>query len=107
MPNGVGPFVFPLRYSTGTILNYPTAKPMTVTVLLFASYADRLGTNQLSLDLLSGATVSDVLGRVQSMPGADRLPLQPLVAVNERYAKRDQVLAAGDEIAIIPPVAGG
>src|SRR5512144_1666068 len=65
MPSGVGPFVFPLRYSTGTILNYPTAKPMTVTVLLFASYADRLGTNQLSLELTSGATVSDVLGRAR------------------------------------------
>jgi molybdopterin converting factor small subunit len=41
------------------------------------------------------------------MPGADRLPPEPLVAVNERYARRDHVLVAGDEVAIIPPVAGG
>jgi len=80
---------------------------MTVTVLLFASYADTLGKTQLELDLSNGATVSDALGQVRSMPGADRLPPEPLVAVNERYARRDHVLAAGDEVAIIPPVAGG
>jgi molybdopterin converting factor subunit 1 len=80
---------------------------MTVTVFLFASYADTLGKTQLELDLRSGATVSEVLGRVRAMPGADRLPPEPLVAVNERYARRDHVLTAGDEVAIIPPVAGG
>jgi molybdopterin converting factor subunit 1 len=80
---------------------------MTVTVLLFASYADTLGKTQLELDLRSGATVSEVLGHVRAMPGADHLPPEPLVAVNERYARRDQVLTAGDEVAIIPPVAGG
>ncbi len=80
---------------------------MTVTVFLFASYADTLGKTQLELDLRSGATVSEVLGRVRAMPGADCLPPEPLVAVNERYARRDHVLTAGDEVAIIPPVAGG
>jgi len=80
---------------------------MTVTVLLFASYADKLGRNSLSLDLSDGATVGDVVMQVRQLPGADRLPPEPLVAVNERYAKRDRVLSAGDEVAIIPPVAGG
>jgi molybdopterin converting factor subunit 1 len=80
---------------------------MTVTVLLFASYADTAGTSSLALELSPGATVDDVLGKVRALPGADRLPPRPLVAVNERYAKRDHVLAAGDEVAIIPPVAGG
>jgi len=80
---------------------------MTVTVLLFASYADLLGTKQLSLDLSPGATAGDALERLHELPGANRLPRSPLLAVNERYARRDQVLTAGDEIAIIPPVAGG
>ena len=80
---------------------------MTVTVLLFASYADRLGRRSLAVDLAPGATVGDVLGHVRALPGADRLPSEPLVAVNERYAKADRVLEAGDEVAIIPPVAGG
>jgi molybdopterin converting factor subunit 1 len=80
---------------------------MTVTVLLFASYAESLGTSSLDLELSPGATVGDLLGRVHAMPGADRLPKEPLVAVNEFYARRDRVLAKGDQVAIIPPVAGG
>ena len=80
---------------------------MTVTVLLFASYADALGAPSLDLALPPGATVSDVLRRVVALPGGDRVPPTPLVAVNERYASLDQRLAAGDEVAIIPPVAGG
>jgi molybdopterin converting factor subunit 1 len=80
---------------------------MNVTVLLFASYADRLGASSLAFDLPSGATVGDMLGRVQALPGAERLPRDPLIAVNERYARRDRVLVPGDEVAIIPPVAGG
>lgn len=80
---------------------------MTVTVLLFASYADALGTRSMTLDIGPDATVSDIVGRVRALPGADRLPSRPLVAVNEVYAKADRVLKSGDEIAIIPPVAGG
>ena len=80
---------------------------MPVNVLLFASYADTLGTNALALEVAEGATVGDVVSRVRAMPGAAKLPSEPLVAVNERYAKLDRVLAAGDEVAIIPPVAGG
>jgi molybdopterin converting factor subunit 1 len=80
---------------------------MNVTVLLFASYADRLGMRSLALDLAPGATVGDVVNRVQALPGGERLPRSPMVAVNERYTRQDRVLAHGDEVAIIPPVAGG
>lgn len=80
---------------------------MTVTVLLFASYADSLGTHSMRLDLPFGATASDALQHVRALPGADRLPSEPLLAVNERYARGSRVLEAGDEVAIIPPVAGG
>ena len=80
---------------------------MTVTVLLFASYADALGRSTLELALPAGATVADAMAGLASLPGADRLPPAPLVAVNERYAARDQILNAGDEVALIPPVAGG
>lgn len=80
---------------------------MTVTVLLFASYADALGTSAIELDLPSGATVHDILDTLASMPGGDRLPPRPLVAVNEVYAPAHTTLERDDEVAIIPPVAGG
>jgi len=80
---------------------------MTVTVLLFASYADAVGRSEIEIDVESGATVSDIIERVRGMGDASRLPATPMVAVNEHYASRDHELRAGDEVALIPPVAGG
>lgn len=80
---------------------------MSVTVLLFASYADALGTTSLTLDLPREATVADVLADLRLRPGADRLPPAPLVAVNQQYARLSTRLHANDEVAVIPPVAGG
>ena len=80
---------------------------MTVRVLLFASYADALGASEVSVDLPSGARVADVLSSVKSLASGKRLPDKPLVAVNQRYAQPDQLVSETDEVAIIPPVAGG
>lgn len=84
-----------------------TAFDMTVTALLFASYADVLRRESIEFTLPVGSTVSDVLARVRALPGGAVLPPTPLVAVNQEYARADVVLSSGDEIAIIPPVAGG
>jgi len=80
---------------------------VTVTVLLFASYAEALGAPSITLDVPAGATVADVLLELRRFVGADRLPQTPLVAVNEQYAAADTAVGAGDEVAVIPPVAGG
>ena len=80
---------------------------MTVTVLFFASYAERLGRSSMKLELDHGSTVEAVLASVSRLPGAAHLPPVPLVAVNRSYARHGTVLSDGDEVAIIPPVAGG
>ena len=80
---------------------------MTVTLLLFASYADALGASSLDMQLPGGSTVGELLLALRSRPGADRLPPKPLVAVNQAYASLDSVVREGDEVALIPPVAGG
>lgn len=80
---------------------------MTVTLRFFASYAESLGTQSLALDLDEGSTVDDVMKAISTMRGSDRLPPNPLVAVNHSYAKNSRVLVNGDEVALIPPVAGG
>ena len=79
---------------------------MTVTVLLFASYAESLGTSSLTLELPEGARIEDALSNVRAR-SASALPLKPLVAVNQVYARVTDALRTGDELAIIPPVAGG
>ena len=80
---------------------------MTVTVLLFASYADALGADSLALEMPRETTVTDVVAAVRERAGADRLPAAPLVAVNLQYAAGDRIGREGDEVALIPPVAGG
>ena len=80
---------------------------MTIRVLLFASYADAIGAPEISLELPDGSRVGDLVERLRSLPGADGLPPSPLVAVNASYAASSVLLSRGDEVAIIPPVAGG
>ena len=80
---------------------------MSVTLLLFASYADAFGAPTLSVDLPDQATVADLLSEIAGRPGAHLLPKSPLVAVNQRYAQPSTRITAGDEVALIPPVAGG
>ena len=80
---------------------------MTVDVLLFASYADALGASRVAIELPADARVKDVLERVRVLAAGKRVPANPLVAVNKRYASADQAVGPGDEVAIIPPVAGG
>ena len=77
------------------------------TVQLFASYADMFGSQKLEVPLESGATVGDLVTLIRSFPGAESLPLSPRVAINRRFAHTDQLVRARDEIALIPPVAGG
>lgn len=80
---------------------------MTVTLLLFASYADAFGAPSLTVDLPEQATVADLLEAIGTRPGAHVLPRSPLVAVNQRYAGTSTRISSGDEVALIPPVAGG
>ena len=79
----------------------------TVTVQLFASYAESFGGPTLELPFKSGSTVADLLDHLRLLPGASILPDSPRVAVNRRFATPDQLVDVRDEIALIPPVAGG
>lgn len=77
-----------------------------VQVRFFASYAEAFGGDEMPLELHRGATVADCLAAIRSR-AESKLPPSPLVAVNQRYARPETVLKEGDEVAIIPPVAGG
>ncbi len=81
---------------------------MIIRTLFFASYRELLGTGQLSLELAEAATVDDLLEEVRRRgAGAAQLPADPVVAVNREFASMDTVLTDGDEVALVPPVAGG
>lgn len=58
-----------------------------------------------ALELPDGATVSDLLRalRVIDVPGGVR----PFVAINGVYQRDDVVLSQGDQVELLPPMAGG
>lgn len=78
---------------------------MVVRIRLFAQLRERAGARELSLELPEGARVRDALADPAVARLADGLPL--VMAVNREYAGDDAPLAAGDELALIPPVSGG
>jgi molybdopterin converting factor small subunit len=79
----------------------------TVTVQLFASYAEALGNSKLEVPLHDGGTVADLIKSIRSLPAGSQLPDFPRVAVNRKLAGGDQLVVSSDEVALIPPVAGG
>jgi len=83
------------------------ASTVTIRVLLFASYAELLGSDALEMVLENPARVSDALERLRAVPGGDRLPPKPLCALNLSQVEPDTVLRVGDELAILPPLSGG
>lgn len=80
---------------------------MRIRTLLFATYRDMAGTDELEVELPDGATAADLVARLRQERGLARLPTEPALAVNQTYAPLTTGLAEGDEVALLPPVAGG
>jgi len=79
-----------------------------VNVLFFASYSDLAGRESAEVIVGSPATVGDVVRQARAMfPGAERIPERPLVALNQTHSKLATPVADGDELALLPPMAGG
>lgn len=78
-----------------------------VTVQLFAAYADLVGKPTIEVPIQPGDMVSDLLRNLRGLPAASTLPATARVAVNQRFADDNAPVHADDEVALIPPVAGG
>jgi MoaE-MoaD fusion protein len=80
---------------------------VTVSVRLFAGLRERAGTDRLDVELPDGATVGELLDALAGTPVGPIGPRQCVVAINREYADAGQPIAAGDEVALVPPVSGG
>ena len=81
---------------------------MRITVLYFAVFRERLGRDHEHLELPAGATVADAI----TVLAAQHAPIAQLrgkfrCAVNQDFTDDAHALHEGDELALIPPVAGG
>jgi molybdopterin synthase catalytic subunit len=81
---------------------------LTVRVLYFAVLRERLGLERETLELEAGADVAAARASIAARH-PDIAPLLPRVAtaVNHTMADLQRPLSDGDELALIPPVAGG
>lgn len=78
-----------------------------LSVHLFARYAELLGTTQIDVPGEHSATVAALVRYLRTLPGGAALPERPFVAVNLAQADSDYRPRQGDEIALLPPMAGG
>ncbi len=86
----------------------PVATSGTVRVRFFARYAEMVGREEAALAVSFPATVRDVVRRVrEELPGGRDLPERPLAAVNLCHVQLEAPVRDGDEVALLPPVAGG
>lgn len=83
------------------------ASGIRVTVRLFGIFRELAGGDRREAMVRPGGTAADLVAGLRTEGGLDFLPERPTVAVNREYASLDRSLAAGDEVALIPPVAGG
>ena len=73
--------------------------------MFFAHLRREIGVEQLTVEAPQGADVRTVASLIETQHG---LSLKGcMVAVNENYATPDHALQDGDEVAFLPPVAGG
>jgi molybdopterin converting factor subunit 1 len=81
---------------------------MQVRVLFFGVLKDLAGRSSDVLSLPDQATVGDVLGHyAQRLAAKSDLLNSIAISVNQEYARREDRLRAGDEVALLPPVSGG
>jgi molybdopterin converting factor subunit 1 len=81
---------------------------MIIRSLFFATYRDMAGQDELSVELPDGASIAELVAGLRARGGGlSRMPESPVTAVNMDYAPLATVLRDGDEVAFIPPVAGG
>lgn len=79
-----------------------------MTVLLFASLAEKAGWRKRAFEAREGDTVATIRDRlVDEHPQLRAAVPSLLYAVNEEYARDYDPVPAGATLALIPPVSGG
>ena len=75
---------------------------------MFGALAERAGRDRADLDLPAGATAAEVMRQMgERHPEARPILERISVAVNHEIVPAEHPVAGGDEVALLPPVAGG
>lgn len=81
---------------------------MTIRLLYFASFREHVGRDEESRQLPEATSVRQLWERLaEEVPFFRRFAAMPPAAVNREYVRGERTLQEGDEVAFLPPVAGG
>ena len=81
---------------------------MRLKLLYFGLVREKLGRGEETREVADGITVGGLLQELSAVHGLFSLGAGVLrVAVNREYVDESHPLGDGDEVAVIPPVAGG
>ncbi|KWW99454.1 hypothetical protein TH66_09400 [Carbonactinospora thermoautotrophica] len=81
---------------------------MQISVLYFGVLREQLAKTAETIVLPDGSTLQSLLDTLRERyPSLDRVKHMIKVAVNEDLASMEHVLREGDEVALLPPIAGG
>ncbi len=76
-----------------------------IEVLLFANLQEEASKPALQIDCekITVAELKDILVKEYNITISNQI----MVAINEEYANKDDIIQTGDVVAMIPPVSGG
>ena len=81
---------------------------MKLRLLYFGIVREKLGRSEETRECRGGLTVGQLLEELAASHGIFAIGAGSIrIAVNREYVDHGQVLADNDEVAVIPPVAGG
>ena len=82
--------------------------PIKIRIRLFGGLREEAGRSQLDVEVAHASTVEELRGQLATqLPSLDRLGGRLAVSVNLEVVPGTHVLRSGDEVALLPPVAGG
>ncbi len=79
-----------------------------VKILLFGAAADRAGARQVEVPMDGETTLEELWSILMDQyPGLAPMRDTLAFAINGEYARIEDAVSAGDEVAVLPPVSGG
>ncbi len=81
-----------------------------IKVRFFASFRERVGKGEVSLDLDREVTIAQLLEKLKAeFPESEKILEHGrcIIAVNQEVATEETPVSPGDEVAVFPPVSGG
>ncbi len=81
---------------------------MKIKVKLFGSMRRIVGQDELDMEFTKGIKIDEIIERLLAdYPELEKPIKYTIISLNHVYAHGEEVIQNGDELALLPPIAGG